>query len=177
MLVDIDISDFRHDVLKVEKYNKGIYICNHGFDLHLYGRVNNYPLFDIKDEKLIEKLKKDKTENEIRLKHEESKPLKVFYKLENWANMSSCETKEMQSLNSYGIVDSPDQLLSLYDFETDPRKFVISLRQLDRLNEEHGGFRYRKNGSYYGIQKPESEYLFDDKHINTIFTFHIYEFI
>ncbi len=79
-------------------------------------------------------------------------------------------------LNEYGVVDSPEQLLGFYDFEGDPRQLFISMVEIRREDEEsQGGWRYHKWGPYYGTQKPEHEYLYDDKHIDAVWTYHVYE--
>jgi hypothetical protein len=39
------------------------------------------------------------------------------------------------------------------------------------------GWRYHKWGDYIGSQNPQSEYLYDDTHIDAVWTFHIYELV
>lgn len=84
--------------------------------------------------------------------------------------------EQVDSLSEYGVCDSPEQLLSLYDFDADPRKLVISMVEVRREHQPpEGGWRWHKWGSYIGEQNPEHEYLYYDKHIDRVFTFHIYE--
>ena len=79
------------------------------------------------------------------------------------------------TLSCYGVCDSVDQLLQLYRtfLENDPRRFVVSVTELLRENQpEVGGWRWHKWGPYIGTQKPQHEYLYDETHINRVFTFH-----
>ena len=78
----------------------------------------------------------------------------------------------------FGVCDSPTQLLEAYDFEKDPRKFVISLVLIERKKQSHeGGWRWHKWGFYIGDQNPTHEHLFDDIHIDQVYTYHIYELV
>ncbi len=81
------------------------------------------------------------------------------------------------SFGSYGVCDSPEQLLELLPevVKTGERKFVISMVRLDKKDEEDGGWRWHKWGEYIGKQEPQCEYLHDEPVIETVYTFHIYE--
>jgi hypothetical protein len=92
-------------------------------------------------------------------------------------NQDGVEWREERFLNSYGVVDTPEQLIELFPFLKDSlRKFCISFVEIRREHQSsEGGWRYHKWGSYYGKQNPQQEYLYDDKHIERVYTFHIYE--
>lgn len=50
-----------------------------------------------------------------------------------------------ENLNAYGVCDSIDQLLGLYDFEADPRKFCISFCKIRKEDQSDcGGWRWHK---------------------------------
>lgn len=81
-------------------------------------------------------------------------------------------------VSTYGVCDSPEQLLARYDFEADPRTLFISMVEIRRENEPpDGGWRYHKWGDYIGTQNPQQEYLYDDKHIERVWTYHVYELV
>lgn len=81
-------------------------------------------------------------------------------------------------VQTYGVCDSPVQLLAAYDFENDPRPLFISMVEIRREDQESsGGWRYHKWGDYIGSQNPQSEYLYDDKHIEAVWTYHVYELV
>lgn len=77
---------------------------------------------------------------------------------------------------SYGLCDSPDQLLAYFphlDDDDVPR--IITMNAIQRKHQSsQGGFRYHKSGTYIGRQKPQHEYLYDDKHIDIIWGFHLW---
>lgn len=81
-------------------------------------------------------------------------------------------------LGEYGVCDSPEQLLSLYDFEADPRPLCIFLVKLRKEHEESwGGWRWHKWGEYIGEQKPQCEYLYDEPVIEEVCTYHVYQVV
>lgn len=82
-------------------------------------------------------------------------------------------------LGSYGLCDTPEQFFQMYPHIRDddvPR--VMTFNKITRESQSPtGGFRYHKNGKYIGKQKPRSEYLYDDQHIDFICSFHIYRVV
>lgn len=40
-----------------------------------------------------------------------------------------------------------------------------------------GGWRWHKWGPYIGVQNPQCEYLYDEKNIDVVYTYHIYEIV
>lgn len=86
------------------------------------------------------------------------------------------EGTETLFLNNYGVCDSPEQLLSIYDFEKDERKLFICFVEIKREDEpSNGGWRYHKWGEYVGEQNPQSEYIYHDKHIEKVYTYSVYQ--
>lgn len=81
-------------------------------------------------------------------------------------------------INEYGVVDTPEQLLSLYDFNSDSRKLAISFVLLEKENmEPRGGWRWHKWGEYLGTQDPQCEYLYDEPVIEKVCVFHIHKLL
>lgn len=79
-------------------------------------------------------------------------------------------------LNPYGVIDKPEQLLELYDFDADPRRFFISVTpMLKQHQSEDGGWRWHKWGPYLGSQRPTMEYLYDEPVIEEVWVYHIYQ--
>ncbi len=75
-----------------------------------------------------------------------------------------------------GVVDYPLQVLEIFphfkDDEND--KYVIFFVEIKREDQPSiDGWRYHKWGEYYGKQRPLNEYLYDDKHIDVVYTFKI----
>lgn len=81
------------------------------------------------------------------------------------------------NIGSYGICDNIKNLLdTCLDLENSDRKFVITLTKIERDKEpSFGGWRYHKWGDYIGNQEPENEYIYDDKHIDVVYCYSIYE--
>lgn len=82
----------------------------------------------------------------------------------------------LESYGAYGLCDTPEQLLEVFphlDGDDVPR-FITVNGVLRKHQPSSGGFRYHKWGQYVGKQKPRSEYLYDDKHIDMVVNFHIY---
>lgn len=77
-----------------------------------------------------------------------------------------------------GVCDNVKQLLAHYpELENSERQFVVTLTSIHRESQpSDGGWRWHKWGAYIGTQKPEHEYIYDDKHIDLVYVFHIYEF-
>jgi len=80
--------------------------------------------------------------------------------------------------NCYGVCDSPQQLLVSLPNEvlTGPKKYVISMTQLLKENQNSGGgWRWHKWGPYIGMQNPQCEYLYDEPNIKEVWVYHIYQ--
>jgi hypothetical protein len=81
-------------------------------------------------------------------------------------------------LGSYGVCDSPEQLLSIYDFDADPRKFCISFVKIEKATQpSEYGWRWHKWGEYVGNQNPQHEYIHDEPEIDVVYTYHVYELV
>lgn len=81
------------------------------------------------------------------------------------------------NLSSFGVVDDVENLLSLYDFENDPRRLAITFTPIFKKDEPaEGGWRWHKWGPYYGAYKPQYEYLYDES-IDKVMIYHIREII
>ena len=158
----------------------------HTFDFDR-SKFNEWPSFSPRDNTRLNRLKdrynslsekQKKKDNYLifSIEDEEKKPEKVFNnkrKMKRISRKNDCST----CINSYGVVDNFDQLLSLYDFERDTRKFAIFLTPIFKEHQaEDGGWRWSKWGPYYGTQKPQTEYLYDEPNIDLVFVYHIIEF-
>jgi len=78
----------------------------------------------------------------------------------------------------YGVCDSPEQFYRKYGKQlvNDVRQYCVCFCEIRREDQsEWGGWRYHKWGPYIGTQKPQHEYLYDDKHIEKVYTWHIYQ--
>jgi len=82
----------------------------------------------------------------------------------------------VEGLGAYGLCDSPEQFLECFPHIADDEipRFLTFYGIKREHQSPQGGFRYHKNGTYYGKQKPRCEYLYDDTHIDMICGFHIY---
>lgn len=83
-----------------------------------------------------------------------------------------------RGLPSFGVVDSLEQYDELFgnDLRAGKKKFFVSFVEIRRDEQpSSGGWRYHKWGEYYGTQNPEAEYLYDDKHIEKVYTFGVHE--
>lgn len=79
----------------------------------------------------------------------------------------------------YGVADSPSQALTrdAYLKANPDTCVVVFFTPICREDEpEHGGWRWYKWGEYVGDQGPKCEYLYDDKHIDMVYAYHIYTF-
>ena len=87
------------------------------------------------------------------------------------------EWPENLSAGCYGVCDNHEQVLEAVPELNDPnRNFVLMLTPVKRENQpESGGWRWHKWGDYIGTQEPRHEYLYDEKHIDMVFVYHIYE--
>ena len=96
---------------------------------------------------------------------------------------------EVKNFNSplywrnYGVCDNASQALDYFDSlskeleeYTKDKAFVILLVPMIREKEpETDGWRWHKWGPYIGKFEPKCEYLYDEKGIDFIYCFHIYE--
>jgi hypothetical protein len=80
--------------------------------------------------------------------------------------------------SSRGVCDNVDQVLRLYpELESSERQFIVTLTAIERATQPRsGGWRWSKWGEYIGTQKPENDYIYDDRHIDGVHVFHIYEY-
>jgi hypothetical protein len=77
----------------------------------------------------------------------------------------------------YGVCDNWEQIPARWpEIVTSPRHFVISVTEMRRKDQEPaGGWRWHKWGEYIGDHEIKHEYLYDENHIESVFTFHIME--
>lgn len=83
----------------------------------------------------------------------------------------------LKGFPEYGVCDSPEQFMEKFGqiLHGSMRRMVVSLVEVKRSSQpSEGGWRWSKWGEYVGTQKSEHEYLFDEKHIESVFTFHVY---
>lgn len=81
-------------------------------------------------------------------------------------------------LCKYGVCDDAEQVIEYYrDFHHElfgEDKYIVFMTQIFREHEEEqGSWRWHKWGQYIGIQNPQHEYLYDDKHIDLVFVYDI----
>lgn len=80
----------------------------------------------------------------------------------------------------YGVCDDYKQVLKNYKdlVEDKSRNYVIGLSTVTRESQpSEGGWRWHKWGNYIGTQNPQHEYLYDDKHIDKVYCYYIYEIV
>lgn len=100
-----------------------------------------------------------------------------IFNFENFID-SRCLNNVLNRRVANGVCDNYHQITEKYkEILSNPEKnYVIGLSTVKRENQsEDGGWRWHKWGSYIGTQNPQHEYLYDDKHIDKVFCFHIYE--
>lgn len=95
----------------------------------------------------------------------------------NWTEAIRPKRSPETALWSWGVVDTPEQLLELAPFlETDERQFVISFTLIDASEQPaYGGWRWHKWGPYIGNFEPKTEYIYDEPEIEKVYVYHIYE--
>ena len=79
---------------------------------------------------------------------------------------------------SSGVCDSYVQVLEYYEklFSDPNKKYVVGLSTVRRSDQSpEGGWRWHKWGRYIGTQNPQHEYLYDDKCIDQVYCYRIYE--
>jgi hypothetical protein len=160
----------------VERVRQGVYLLGHWSPEHLIAEKIEDAEFSRDSLDWIERLLKDRPDDYLLKQHAKYQrvPETNFHKYENWKQNEDDESERL--LNSYGVCDGPDQLLSLYDFEADPRQLFITMVHLTRGSQPRdGGWRWHKWGPYVGNKKPQCEYLHDEPEIEEVYTYHIYE--
>lgn len=78
---------------------------------------------------------------------------------------------------SYGVCDSVEQFHKKFgkELQDHTESFIVTFVEIRRDQQDSwGGWRYHKWGDYVGDQNPQHEYLYDDKHIDVVFTFSVY---
>lgn len=162
MLVDINWIDFDEAFLNAIKNDP---------------KINIYALRRLIPQKIrngiygcslnADKFIKDKIENRYPSFFEE------FHIVGNWEHIDDKEVE--RRLQSYGVVDDVDNLLSLYDFDADPRRLAILMTPVFKKHQpSSGGWRWHKWGPYYGSHEPKYEYLYDED-IDMVYVYHVYQ--
>lgn len=110
---------------------------------------------------------------------------RVPYRLSQKYGKKWTEHKElfgMKRMSKYGVCDNPHQVIEHYKpfwnelITNRNKKFVVLMTPVFREDmEESGDWRWHKWGEYIGNQNPQHEYLYDDKHIDLVFTYNIIE--
>lgn len=77
----------------------------------------------------------------------------------------------------FGVCDSWQQVLERWpEIETCDKNLIITVTELRREDQSpKGGWRWHKWGEYIGEQGPLHEYLYDDTHIDVVYTFSLFE--
>lgn len=76
----------------------------------------------------------------------------------------------------YGVADNWEQVLKVKkEFVKSKDKFIMTFFTINREDEpSSGGWRWHKWGEYIGSQNPQHEYIYDDKHIDSIIVYHFH---
>jgi hypothetical protein len=80
--------------------------------------------------------------------------------------------------DDFGVCDHWTQITEKWPVIVDDyeHRYIIALVEIRRDDQEaSGGWRWHKWGTYLGTQNPTHEYLYDDTHIDVVYTYHIYE--
>jgi hypothetical protein len=82
-----------------------------------------------------------------------------------------------EDFNAYGVCDNVEQLLEACpELRGSDRKFTVMLTPIVKSEQSSdGGWRWHKWGPYIGTQNPQYEYIYDEKDIEQVFVYHIYE--
>jgi hypothetical protein len=83
--------------------------------------------------------------------------------------------------SAYGVCDSVEQFFET-EFgkfiESSDRSFAISFTRIAKSEEpDDGGWRWHKWGPYIGRHEPQYEYLYDEKGIEEVFVYHVFEHV
>ena len=101
----------------------------------------------------------------------------------NISNHLECDVinyTDLLSGESFGVCDDVENFLEVYneELENSDRKFFAILTPVLKSDQPRdGGWRWHKWGRYIGKFEPECEYLCDEKDIEIVYLFHIYEVI
>ena len=80
-------------------------------------------------------------------------------------------------LTNYGVADNVDQIIDFYKVNSTDLNICINITPIHKSSQpETGGWRWHKWGSYIGTQKSSHEYLYDEKKVELVYVFHVYEF-
>lgn len=80
-------------------------------------------------------------------------------------------------LGSYGVADNYTQVLARYASVLMHPEYdlVFEYRPVRKADQpEEGGWRWHKWGEYIGTHQPSQEYLYDEKDIDELITFHVH---
>jgi len=84
-------------------------------------------------------------------------------------------------LPSYGVCDGVADILNHPQYSEvladRIRVFTILLNEIRREYEGPGGWRWEKNGVYIGTRTPQSDYLYSEPDIESVYVFHIIEHV
>lgn len=89
-----------------------------------------------------------------------------------------CSNTIVDKWVDYGVCDNYQQIKEEYKnlIEDHDKKYVVIMTTVEREKQpSEGGWRWHKWGSYIGNQNPQHEYICDDKHIDKVYCYHIYE--
>lgn len=91
--------------------------------------------------------------------------------------LSDYERYPKLSIDPCGVCDSLEQLKAKCpELDNSERKFVVTLTKVRKGDQpSEGGWRWCKWGKYIGDHEIKYEYLADEKGIEKVFCYHIYE--
>lgn len=84
---------------------------------------------------------------------------------------------KMDNGSPYGVCDNYQQILVRYpELQAEDRTFVVFMTRVTHAEQpDSGGWRWHKWGEYIGTHELQHEYLYDEKGIEEVFCYHIYE--
>ncbi len=88
-----------------------------------------------------------------------------------------CKEKVLNRWVAYGVCDNYQQILDTHKkiLSNPSKNYVIGLSTVRRENETKRNWKWDGWGEYIGTQNPEHEYIYDDKHIDVIYCYQIFE--
>ena len=88
-----------------------------------------------------------------------------------------CKEKILNRWVAYGVCDDYSQVVKAHSklFSDPAKKYVIGLTTVKRENQTEDGWKWDGWGQYIGTQNPEHEYIYHDKHIDTVYCYRIFE--
>lgn len=90
----------------------------------------------------------------------------------SWADADYVEL----GFSEYGVCDTPEQAVEKLRLREHGVKLFVTFVRIRRDEQSRsGGWRWHKWGDYIGNQNPQNEYLYDDRHIDEVYTFHVYQ--